>query len=123
MPRFSATARYIARTTAAVELMVIETDTLSSGIPANRISMSSRVSTATPTFPTSPSHSGLSESSPIWVGRSKATLKPVCPWSSRKRYRRFDSSAEPNPAYCLIVQSFPRYMVGWIPRVKGYRPG
>ena len=32
-------------------------------------------------------------------------------------------AAEPNPAYCRIVQSRPRYIVGWIPRVNGKLPG
>ena len=45
--------------------------------------MSSMESMATPTFPTSPIASGLSESSPICVGRSKATLNPVVPLLSR----------------------------------------
>ena len=29
----------------------------------------------------------------------------------------------PNPAYCRIVHSRPRYIVGWMPRVKGNAPG
>ena len=32
---------------------------------------------------------------------------------------RFDSAAVPNPAYCRIVQSRPRYIVGWMPRLRG----
>ena len=39
--------------------------------------MSSIESIATPVFPTSPSARRWSESSPIWVGRSKATERPV----------------------------------------------
>ena len=31
--------------------------------------------------------------------------------------------AVPNPANWRIVQSFPRYPVGWTPRVNGYSPG
>ena len=58
-------------------LIVIEVDTPSNGIPSKRRRMSSRVSMATPTLPTSPAASGWSESRPIWVGRSKATLSPV----------------------------------------------
>ena len=33
------------------------------------------------------------------------------------------SSASPMPAYWRMVQRRPRYMVGWMPRVKGYSPG
>ena len=53
-PCFSATARYMAKRIGAVELMVIEVVTSPSGIPSKRTSMSARVSTATPHFPTSP---------------------------------------------------------------------
>ena len=54
-PCFSATARYIAQITGAGELMVIDTVTPSSGMPLNRISMSSSELMETPHFPTSPS--------------------------------------------------------------------
>jgi hypothetical protein len=67
----------------AVALMVIDVDTRSSGMPSSSVSMSSRLSMATPTRPTSPTACGSSESYPIWVGRSKATDRPVTPWSSR----------------------------------------
>ena len=43
---------------AAGALIVIDTLTSSSGIPSNSISMSSSVSTATPSRPTSPSDRG-----------------------------------------------------------------
>ena len=43
-------------------LMVMEVETRSSGMPSRRISMSSRVEMATPTFPTSPAEAGWSES-------------------------------------------------------------
>ena len=122
-PCFSPTAMYIASRMAAVELIVIEVETIPSGIRSNRSSMSSRESIATPTFPTSPNDMGASESYPIWVGRSKATDRPVWPLSSRYRYRRFDSFASPKPAYCRIVQKRPRNIVGWTPRVKGNSPG
>ena len=81
--------------------------------------MSSMVSIATPTLPTSPLASGWSESYPICVGRSKAIDSPVCPRSRRKRRRRLVSRASPNPEYCRIVQKRLRYIVGWMPRVKG----
>ena len=96
----------------AVALMVIDVETRSSGIPSKSRVMSSMESIATPTRPTSPRARAWSESYPICVGRSKATLRPLPPWSSRYRYRRFDSAALPNPAYCRIVQRRPRYIVG-----------
>ncbi len=54
-PCRSATTTYMARATAAVELIVIDVDTSPSGMPENRISMSSSDATATPSRPTSPS--------------------------------------------------------------------
>jgi hypothetical protein len=65
-------------------LMVMETETWSSGIPSKSVSMSSSELMATPHFPTSPSERGWSESYPISVGKSKATESPVCPRPSRK---------------------------------------
>ena len=53
---------YIASSTAAGALMVIEVETWSSGMPANSRSMSSREEMATPTLPTSPAAIGSSES-------------------------------------------------------------
>jgi hypothetical protein len=79
----SPTAMYMARRIDAVELMVIEVDTFPRGIRSNRTPMSSIESIATPTFPTSPEATGLSESYPICVGRSNATDNPVCPCASR----------------------------------------
>jgi hypothetical protein len=43
-------------------LIVIDVDTLSSGMPSNRVRMSSIESIATPTLPTSPWAMGESES-------------------------------------------------------------
>jgi hypothetical protein len=43
-------------------LIVIETETWSSGIPSNSVSMSASEEIATPHFPTSPSERGWSES-------------------------------------------------------------
>jgi hypothetical protein len=79
--------------------------------------MSSIEQIATPVLPTSPSARGWSESYPIWVGRSKATDSPVWPCSSRYRNRRFVSWAVAIPAYWRMVQSRPRYIVGYTPRV------
>ena len=59
-PCFSATARYMAHSTDAGELMVIETVVFSRSMPSKRISMSSSESMATPHLPTSPSLNGWS---------------------------------------------------------------
>ncbi len=80
-PCSSATAWYISSSTAAGALMVMEVDTVASGISRNSVRMSSTQSMATPTLPTSPCATGASESYPIWVGRSKATESPVVPAS------------------------------------------
>ena len=66
-----------------MELMVIDVETFSSGMLSKRVSMSSMESMATPTLPTSPRASGLSESMPICVGRSKATERPLWPLLKR----------------------------------------
>ena len=71
-PCLSATATYIATRTGAGALIVIEVETRSRGMPSNTVSMSASESIATPTWPTSPAARSSSESSPIWVGRSKA---------------------------------------------------
>ena len=68
---------------AAGALIVIDTETSPSGMPANRVCMSSSVSMATPSRPTSPSERAWSESWPMSEGMSKAVESPVCPWSSR----------------------------------------
>ena len=103
--------------------MVIEVVTWSSGMPSNSVSMSASEEMATPHLPTSPSASGWSGSRPISVGRSKATDSPPPPCSSRYLKRAFVWSAVPKPANWRIVQSRPRYMVSWMPRVYGYWPG
>ncbi len=61
-PCFSATTRYIAQSTLAGELMVIDVVICSRGMPSKRISISSSESMATPHLPTSPSLAGWSES-------------------------------------------------------------
>ena len=55
---------------AAGALIVIDTLTSPSGMPRNSRSMSSTMSIATPSRPTSPSERGLSESCPISDGMS-----------------------------------------------------
>src|SRR3989304_4763877 len=54
-PCFCPTTAYIATSTDAGALIVIEVLTWSSGMPSNIVSMSASVSIATPPFPTSPS--------------------------------------------------------------------
>ena len=68
---------------AAGALMVIETVTSPRSMPWKSVSMSSTVSIATPSRPTSPSERGESESWPMSDGMSNAVLRPVWPWSSR----------------------------------------
>ena len=68
---------------AAGALMVIETDVSPRSMPWNSVSMSSGVSTATPSRPTSPSDILWSESWPMRLGMSNAVDSPVWPWSSR----------------------------------------
>ena len=68
---------------AAGALIVIETLTSPRSMPLKRSAMSTAVSTATPSRPTSPSDFAWSESWPISDGMSKAVLSPVWPWSSR----------------------------------------
>ena len=82
-PCSSPTSSYRSSRTAAGALIVIDVETWSSGIPSNAVRMSSIVSMATPVRPTSPRERTSSESSPSWVGRSKAMLRPVEPCSSR----------------------------------------
>ena len=82
-PCSSPTSSYSSSSTLAGALIVIDVETWSSGIPSNATRMSSIVSIATPVRPTSPRHRGSSESSPSWVGRSKAIDSPVDPCSSR----------------------------------------
>jgi len=82
-PRRSATTRYMANRIAAVALIVMLVETLSSGMPSKSRSMSCTVDTDTPTRPTSPAAIGSSLSYPICVGRSNATDRPVDPCSSR----------------------------------------
>ncbi len=83
IPCRRATATYNASRNDAVALIVIEVEIAVRSMPSNRRCMSSMESIATPTLPTSPTANGLSESSPICVGRSNATDRPVVPLASR----------------------------------------
>src|SRR5438067_857408 len=122
-PCASATAKYMAVMGAAMPLIVSETLTRLSGMPANASSMSARVSMAMPTRPTSPSGRGSSESSPSCVGRSKATFSASWPCAIRYLKRALVSAGVPKPMYWRIVHRRSRYMCAWIPRVNGYSPG
>src|SRR5947199_235215 len=102
-PCASATAKYMAVMGAAMPLIVSETLTRSSGMPANASSMSARVSMAMPTRPTSPSARGSSESSPSCVGRSKATFSASWPCAIRYLKRALVSAGVPKPMYWRIV--------------------
>jgi hypothetical protein len=83
LPCLRATATYSASRIDAVALMVIDVEIAVRSMPSNRRCMSSIESMATPTLPTSPTASGLSESRPICVGKSKATDSPVVPLASK----------------------------------------
>ncbi len=61
-PCFSATARYMASATDAVQLIVIDVVTSPSGMPPKRISKSASVEIDTPSLPTSPRERGWSAS-------------------------------------------------------------
>jgi hypothetical protein len=78
-PCFSAATTYIARSTMAGALMVMEVVISAIGMPSKSRSMSSKESMATPSVPTSPRDKGESESRPIRVGMSKATERPFWP--------------------------------------------
>ncbi len=99
-------------TTMAGALIVIDTDTSARSMPSNSSAMSSSVSTATPSRPTSPRERGSSLSSPMSVGRSKAVLRPVWPFSSRNLKRSLVCRGVPKPANWRMVQSRLRYMRG-----------
>jgi hypothetical protein len=103
-PCSSATSSYSSSNNEPGALMVIDVETSPSGMSCISSRMSSIESMATPVRPTSPSESGWSESSPSWVGRSKATESPVWPRSSSSRKRWLVSSADEKPAYWRIVQ-------------------
>ena len=48
---------------------------------------------------------------------SNAVRRPVCPCSRRYLKRAFVSSGRPKPANIRMVQSLPRYIDGYGPRV------
>src|SRR5579884_539713 len=83
--------------------MVIDVFIVSSGIPSISARMSPRWLTGTPTFPTSPRDSGWSGSYPSCVGRSNATLNPVCPFARFARKRVLDARALECPEYVRII--------------------
>jgi len=118
-PCRSAAARKNANRITAGPLMVIDVVMSPSGMPSKSVSKSASESVATPHRPTSPSLRGSSESRPISVGMSNATLSPPCPCFSRNLYRAFVSAGEPNPANCRIVHRRPRYIEWYTPRVNG----
>ena len=80
-PCRSAATTYMQKIGTAGPEMVIDVVTVPRSIPSNSTSMSIAESMATPQCPTSPRHRGSSESRPISVGMSKATLSPPPPAS------------------------------------------
>ncbi len=105
-------AKYMAMMATAEPLIVKETVILLRSMPAKASSMSARLSTAMPTRPISPAAISSSESSPHWVGKSKATFSPVWPFSSNHRKRSCVSAAVPKPEYWRMVQGRLRYIEG-----------
>ena len=125
IPRSWATRRCRGRSrVAAVALMVIEVNTSPSGMPFIRtLHVLNRVDRHP-----DPAHFAgrqrVSESRPIWVGRSKATDNPTAPLRpANTGTAEFDSAAVPNPAYWRIVHSRARYCVSWIAPGVGDSPG
>ncbi len=78
-PARSAATSIMQNTGTAGPLIVIEVVTSPRSMLSNSASMSAAESTATPQWPTSPRLRGSSESRPISVGMSKATLSPPPP--------------------------------------------
>ena len=122
--RSSATTRYIASSVDAVALMVIDVETRSSGIPSRSRACPRRCRSPRPRGRPRPAARGESESIPICVGRSKATDKP-----GLSRGQQVAGSAHWSPPPCRSrriaawSRGGPRYIVGWMPRVNGKRPG
>ena len=92
-------------------------------MPENSVSMSARVSTATPARPTSPLARGSSESRPSKVGMSKAVDSPSPPERSSSLKRPLVSAAVPKPANWRIVHRRERYMDAYGPTGVGELPG
>ena len=80
-PCRSAATTYMQNIGTAGPEMVMEVVTAPRSMPANSTSRSAAESTATPQCPTSPRLRGSSESRPISVGMSNATLSPPPPAS------------------------------------------
>ena len=116
-PVLSATPTYMAITTAAGELIVIDVLTAPRSMPEKSVSMSAIVSMATPARPTSPLARGSSESRPSKVGMSKAVERPSPPARKSSLNRPLVSSAVPNPANWRMVHRRERYMEAYGPRV------
>ena len=78
-PCRSAATRYMQKMGTAGPEIVIDVVTAARSMSANSASMSAAESIATPQCPTSPRLTASSESRPISVGMSKATLSPPPP--------------------------------------------
>ena len=123
MPRSSATTMYIASSVDAVALIVIDVDTLSSGIPSSSVCRSSTVSIATPTRPTSPSARGESESMPICVGRSNATRQARLPGVEQMAEARVGLRGRAEAGVLAHRPQAAAVHRGCTPRVNGNVPG
>ena len=123
MPRSSATTMYIASSVDAVALIVIDVDTLSSGISSSSVCMSSTVSIATPTRPDFAQRARRIRIDAHLRRQIERDAQPRLPGGEQQPEPPFVSAAVPNPAYCRMVHRRPRYMVGCTPRVNGNLPG
>ncbi len=96
------------KTGTAGPLIVIDVVVSARAMPSNSTSRSAAESIATPQCPTSPSERGSSESRPIRVGMSNATLSPAPPARSSILYRSLVCRALPKPENWRIVHGLPR---------------
>ena len=108
----------------AVALIVIDVETRSSGMPSNSVAMSSIESIATPTRPTSPGGERMVRVVAHLRRQIEGDAQAADALREQIAVAR-DSIPRrvANPAYCRIVHSRPRYIVGWMPRVNGNSPG
>ena len=77
----------------------------------------------TPTLPTSPSRLGRVGVEAELRGQVERDREPGLALAEQVLEALVGLPGVPNPAYCRMVQSLPRYMFGWMPRVNGYSPG
>ncbi len=109
---------------AAGELMVIDVVTWPSGMPSKRVSMSRQRGDRHAALPHLAQRQRVVGVAPHQgrAGRRRPRGR-VTPCSSRYLKRALVWRALPKPANWRMVQTLPRYMVSWTPRVNGNWPG